>query len=139
MNNLPMVLSSQGKHEQAEKILRQTLSVMEPVLQPDILISITYLVIALGIRANMSRRKRCLTRTQPEGAGVGSRAYIYTDEHEQPGDGVEESLAKRAGGRDASTALGRSETVLGKACIVWLMCSLIENDSVQPTRCTKGR
>jgi hypothetical protein len=35
------------KYEQAEKVLRQTLSVMEPVLHPDILISITYLVMVL--------------------------------------------------------------------------------------------
>jgi hypothetical protein len=50
VNVLAMVLSSQGKYGQAEEILQQTLSVTEPVLgkgHPDILVSMSYLVIVL--------------------------------------------------------------------------------------------
>jgi Flp pilus assembly protein TadD len=60
MNNLPMALSSQGKYEQAEKILRQTISVMGPVLHPDILISITHLVIVLRSQGKYEQAEEML-------------------------------------------------------------------------------
>jgi hypothetical protein len=92
-----------------------TLSVMRPVPHPDILISISYLVIGAEESGQIRASGRdVLTRTQLERDGVGQRACVYTDEHEQPGDGAEESGEIRAGGRDASTVLKQSETVLGK-------------------------
>jgi len=77
---LAMVLSSQGRYEQAEEMLRQTLSAMEPVLgkrHPDVLMSMRYLVIMLRCQCKYEQAKDILRQELSLSETVLGKEYLH--------------------------------------------------------------
>ena len=65
MNNLAMVLSSQGKYEEAEEMHRQTLELREKVLgkeHPYTLTSMNNLAVVLSSQGKYEEARRCIDR-----------------------------------------------------------------------------